>query len=139
MSAYSSEEAFERLMDDLQVIYSAKAGQTLTQDDVDALNRLDTHWRDEEEKATDAYHRGWKDALASAGQADFARMDEKVSEATVNASVERAMASMARTQANHFEKALRDIDAASREGGSALDRYTRIKSIARAALQEPQP
>lgn len=72
------EAKFHQLMDDLQVIYSAKAGQVLTQADVDALNRVDQHYRDNEEAATDAFTKGREDGIAHAGGTTFAKQAVKL-------------------------------------------------------------
>jgi hypothetical protein len=80
MSAFDSEEAFAALMDDMQVLYGMRAGQTVTQDDVDALNRLDKHWRDNEEDATEAFNEGRQQGLLEAGGADLVALKNKLDE-----------------------------------------------------------
>lgn len=91
MSAYDSDEAFDRLMDDLQVILGAKAGQTLTQADVDALQRLEQHWSEDGERATDAYARGYRDGLRNSGGEALVEAVERADRHWSEASTQRVM------------------------------------------------
>jgi len=90
-AAYDSDEAFDQLMDDLQTIYTAKAGQVLTQDDVDSLNRLERHWEADGERVTDAYRRGWTDALRHAGGEALVEANERADKNWSEASAQKAL------------------------------------------------
>jgi len=91
-----TESDFERLMDDLQVIYRMKAGDTVSQDDVDALNRLDSYWRENEESAVDAHHKGWQAGLLHGGGADVQELQNKLDTSWGELATERAMRKMER-------------------------------------------
>jgi hypothetical protein len=86
-SAYDTDEAFERLMDDLQIIYTLKAGVALSQADVDAIQRFEQHSRDEEESAVEAFHRGYQAGLLAGGGVDVQTLrndlDAKASELSI--------------------------------------------------------
>lgn len=73
-----AEDNFDQLMDDMQVLYTLRAGQTVSQEDVDALNRLDEHWREDGERVLDAYHRGWKDGMSRAGGTNLLELQERL-------------------------------------------------------------
>lgn len=91
MSAFDSEEAFAALMDDMQVLYGLRAGQTVTQADVDALNRLDKHWRDNEENATEAFHEGRQQGLLEAGGAEVVALKNKLDELWAETATDKVM------------------------------------------------
>jgi hypothetical protein len=91
MSAFDSDEAFDRLMDDMQVLYGLRAGHTVTQDDVDALNRLDAHYRAEEESATEVYHRAYQDGRRKAGGEDLVQANERADKAWAECATLKAL------------------------------------------------
>lgn len=91
LACYESEDAFDRLMDDLQVVLGAKAGRVLTQDDVDALQRLERHWSDDAERATDAYARGYRDALRATGGDALVEANERADKNWAEAATQKAM------------------------------------------------
>lgn len=91
MTEKESDEAFERLMEDMQVLYGMKAGQTVTQADIDALNRLDKHWRDNDEDAIDAFNSGRQQGLLEAGGADLVALQNKLDEASIELATKRAI------------------------------------------------
>lgn len=86
-----AEDDFDQLMDDMQVLITMRAGQTVTQDDVDALNRLDKHYRDNEESATDAFHEGRQQGLLEAGGADLVAIKNKYDEQFTELAARRAL------------------------------------------------
>lgn len=90
-SAYDSEEAFDAIMDDMQVLYRMRAGDVVSQADIDALNRLDTHWREDGERIVDAYSRGWGDGITHAAGADRLEIQNKLDAKTSELSVAKAL------------------------------------------------
>jgi hypothetical protein len=110
-SAYNSDESFDELMDDMQVLYAMRAGHVVSQDDIDALNRLDAHYRSEEERATDAYHRGWTDGLRKSGGERLVEAEELASERWAEASAQKVMRGFAEQRADELQGLLRELHA----------------------------
>lgn len=104
----SSDAAFERLMDDMQVLYAMRAGHTVSQDDIDALNRLDAHWRSEEERATDAYHRGWTDSSRKNGGEALVAAEARASDQWAEAAMQKFMRLLAERRRDAALEALGD-------------------------------
>jgi hypothetical protein len=90
-----TDDAFDALMDDMQVLYGMRPGHTVSEADLAALNRLDAYWREDSERAVDAYHRGWTQGLTHGGGVDVATLQERLDAARGQASVERALGKFA--------------------------------------------
>lgn len=86
-----TDDDFDQLMDDSQVIYGMQAGDIVSQADVDALNRLDTHWRKNADDAVAAYAEGIKTGWQMAGGAEVAELLEKLDQSEIELTTQRAM------------------------------------------------
>lgn len=93
MSKYElgSEAEWEAFMDASQTVIQLKAGQTLTQDDVDALRFAGEFERREEERAIDAFHRGRQIGIEEAAGKDAAALHDKISGLVSEVATQRAM------------------------------------------------
>lgn len=106
---HATEDAFDRLMDDMQVLYAMRAGHVVSQDDIDALNRLDSHWRSEEERATDAYHRGWTDGLRQGGGESAVAADARADEAWIESASQKMMRALAEQRVDALREAAQPL------------------------------
>jgi hypothetical protein len=82
---------FDRLMDATQTLIQLKVGDVLTQEMIDDLNLVDANHREDYERATDAFHRGYEAGLVRGAGADTARLIEERDEARTQAVVARAL------------------------------------------------
>jgi hypothetical protein len=87
----TTEEDFNRLMDAMQTLIQLKPGDVLTQEMIDELHLVDKYNREEAERATDAFHRGYECGLERGGGADTAKLIEERDEARGRAQVANAI------------------------------------------------
>lgn len=95
----NSDEEFERVMDATQTLILLRAGEPLTQEQVDDLHLLDEFNRRDEERSVDAFHRGYQAGLERGGGADVAKLIEERDSARNWRSVANAMSSAAEYRA----------------------------------------
>lgn len=81
MNDMTSDEAFNRLMDAHQTIIRLKAGNVLTQEMVDDILLVERDYRENDERNTDAFHKGYEAGLERGSNADTAKLIEERDEA----------------------------------------------------------
>jgi hypothetical protein len=93
MSTYEqdSEKAFERLMDAHQTLIQLKVGDVVTQQTLDDLLLIDADYRENDERNTDAFHRGYDVGLTRGAGADTAKLIEERDSARISASLANAL------------------------------------------------
>lgn len=89
------EDAFDRLMDATQTLIQLQPGDVLTQEMIDDLHLVDSDHRQDFERASEAFHRGYEAGLRRGGGADTAKLIEERDEARGRASVANAISSAA--------------------------------------------
>jgi hypothetical protein len=87
--------AFNRLMDATQTLIQLKPGAVLTQEMIDDLHLVDKEHREEFERATDAFHRGYEWGLERGGGADTAKLIEERDDARMKAQIAQSMSAWA--------------------------------------------
>lgn len=90
-SEAASEAAWEALMDAMQVVITLKAGQVLTQADVDAVHLVDAYNREDQERAIDVFNTGFQRGMEAGGGADKADLINKLDAARSGLAVEKAL------------------------------------------------
>jgi hypothetical protein len=95
---------WDKIMDATSTVYSLRPGHVLTQADFDAIQTHDQHYRDGEETATAAFHRGYKQGLREGGSADIEQMREKLDAQFVQHSVDKAMRRFAEKRGDKWKE-----------------------------------
>jgi hypothetical protein len=106
-----SEEEWDALEDATMTVISLQTGvgHVLTEDDVAALRLVDSCQRNDEEAATDAFHRGREEGLRARGGDELLLLDRAADESHIQASVERTMAQLAARRQDEAEAQLAEI------------------------------
>lgn len=86
---------FNRLMDAIQTLIQLKPGDVLTQEMIDDLHLVDADHREDFERATEAFHRGYQAGLERGGGADTAKLIEERDDARMRVQVVNATSSAA--------------------------------------------
>jgi hypothetical protein len=89
----SSDAEFDRVMDTLQLIISLKDGRVLTQQEAEDIQFLEAYYREQDERAVEAFDRGYKYGLERGGGADMAKLIEERDDARLRASVANGLSS----------------------------------------------
>ena len=118
-----SEAEWAALEDATVTVYGFRAGRTLTDDDIAALNLVDTCRREDEESATEAYHNGLEEGLRERGGDELVKLNQRVSEAIVERATEKAMRAFAE----------QDAEAANDRATSAEARVAVLEGLLREA------
>lgn len=82
---------FERLMDAHQTLIQLKVGDVVTQSTIDDLLLIDADYRENDERNTEAFHRGYEAGLKRGAGADTAKLIEERDSARTSASVANAL------------------------------------------------
>ena len=98
-----SEEGWDALFDAISTVNGFKVGQVLTEADVAALHLVQKCESDDEEAATDAYHRGHEEGLRKRGGDELVALTKRADEAMVEKATERAMRRFAEVRADRAE------------------------------------
>jgi hypothetical protein len=103
-----TDEEWEALEDAIMTFISlqSKVGHILTENDVAALQLVDSCQRNDEEAATDAYNRGYKDGLRDRGGDELVRLVEAADASRIEAATERTMCRLANRRSDEFEASL---------------------------------
>jgi hypothetical protein len=88
-----AEREFDRLMDAMQTLIQLKPGDVLTQELIDDLHLVDKHNREDQERATDAFSRGYDCGLERGAGADTAKLIEDRDAARARVSIVNALSS----------------------------------------------
>ena len=91
----TTETDFEATMDAISRVYSLRAGHTLTLQDYEAIQTFDRASREDQERAVDAFHRGYKQGLTEGGTAEVADLKKQISRLSTNLAAERALKTIA--------------------------------------------
>lgn len=91
MSQEDADTAFERLMDAHQTLIQLKVGDVVTQQIIDDLLLIDADYRENDERNTDAFHRGYEAGLQRGAGADTAKLIEERDNARASAAVANAL------------------------------------------------
>lgn len=83
---------FDRLMDAHQTLIQLRPGDVLTQEMIDDLLLVESDYRHNDERNTDAFHKGYQVGLERASSADTAKLIEDRDEARAEAQLLRALA-----------------------------------------------
>jgi hypothetical protein len=84
---------FDRLMDAMQTLIQLKPGDVLTEEMIADLHLVDQHNREDQERATDAFSKGYDAGLARGAGADTAKLIEERDEARTRVSIVNATSS----------------------------------------------
>lgn len=98
-----SEEEWKALEEATVQVYGLRAGHTLTEGDVAALALVDRCQREDEESATDAYHRGLENGLRERGGDELVALEKRASEAAIARATESVMRRFAEQRADVAE------------------------------------
>lgn len=98
-----SEEEWEALEEAAMQVYGLRVGQVLTETDVAALNLVDRCHREDDESATDAYHRGLEDGLRKRGGDELVNLEKRMTDAMVARATEKVMRRLAEQRAGVAE------------------------------------
>jgi len=101
-----SEADWEKLEDAIGTLWGLEPGHVLTKADVDGLRHMDTCHRNDEEVATDAYHRGYEEGLRERGGEELVAREKWLSERETRAATDRAMRKLAEARAQTAEAEL---------------------------------
>lgn len=93
-AALQTDAEFEAEMDAVSTVYSLRPGAVLTERQYEAIQAFDAAMRRDQERAVDAYHRGYQDGLMHGGGTDVASLSNKVSELRLSLTTERALKKM---------------------------------------------
>lgn len=113
-----SEKEWEALEGAIVTTYSWRAGHVLTEDDIAALQLVDKCQREDEEAATDCYHRGREEALRERGGDDLVAIHKRISDLEVKAATANTMKLLAESRA---KSATARAEAAEGRGTQLLD------------------
>ncbi len=123
--------AFNNLMESISSVYSLRVGHTLTQNDYDAIQNFDKHYRSQEDNAIEAFHRGYTQGLREGGSADIEKMQERLDGKQVQLSVEKAMRHYTEARCDKLHKALKRISTIDMgKGKLAFEAAQNIASMA---------
>jgi len=106
---FASEEAFEALMGSISTVYGLRPGHVLTQADFDAIQHYDNHHRCEDNRAVEAFHRGYTLGLREGGSSDIEQMKAQLDEKMVRLAAEKAMRGFAESRLDETEQHVRDF------------------------------
>lgn len=91
----TSEIDFEAIMDAISRVYSLREGHTLTLQDYEAIQTFDQASREDQERAADAFHRGYEQGLREGGTAEVADLKKQISDLSTNLASARALQTIA--------------------------------------------
>lgn len=86
-----ADEAFNRLMDAHQTLIQLKPGDVLSQEMIDDLLLVESDYRENDERNTDAFHKGYEVGLERGSNADTAKLIEERDAARSGASIANAI------------------------------------------------
>lgn len=89
---------FDRLMDAHQTLIRLKVGDVVTQEMIDDLLLIDSDYRENDERCTGAFHKGYENGLKRGSNAETAKLIEERDSARCRASISNAL----RTAAEHW-------------------------------------
>lgn len=107
-----TEAEWEALEDAIMTVYGFNAGHTLTEADIAALALMDRCQRDDNEGATEAYHRGREEGLRERGGDELVSLTKREEAAFLGKMTERAMRAMAEARATSAEAQVESLKAA---------------------------
>lgn len=143
---FSSDEAFNDLMGTISQVYSLRVGHTLTEDDYNAIQRFDEHFRSQDDNAIDAFHLGYKQGLREGGSADIEQMQAKLDAKQSELAVEKAMRYFAEKRKDEITEALKgamDILARAESNASGNPEWDyvgpRVAACRAVFAKAPQP
>lgn len=103
------EAAWEGIFADISTVYSLRPGHVLTQEDFDAIQRFDQHYRDQEEAGTAIFHRAYQQGLREGGSADIVELKNKIDLQFVELATEKAMRAFAERRNDELRKAVQTL------------------------------
>lgn len=109
-----TEEEWEALEDAIVTVIAFKAGHTLTEDDIAALNLADRCRREDDDTATEAHQKGWEAGLRERGGDELVSLHERLDKASVDRATEHAMRRFAEVRADAFEARVKELEWALR-------------------------
>lgn len=92
-----SDAEWEAFMEATQTVLTLKAGQTLTQEDIDQILFVGEYERRDEERQIDCFHRGYQLGLHEGGGSEVADLIERVSDLRTSLVVANALSKVGRT------------------------------------------
>jgi len=136
---FASDDAFNDLMGSISRVYSLRVGHTLTQDDFDAIQHFDKHFRTQDDNATDAFHLGYTQGLREGGSADIEQMQARLVGKQGELAVEKAMRHFAEKRQEQLHEALQRITTIDMgKGKLAFEAAQNIASMAISPLSHRQ-
>lgn len=109
------DDEFEKHWDDqfdaISTVYGLRPGHVLTQEDFDAIQKFDADYRENEETATAAFHRGYMQGLREGGSADIEEMREKLDKQFCEHGVDKAMRRLAERRCEELIEAAQALGA----------------------------
>lgn len=91
LAAPQTDAEFEAVMHAISTVYSLRAGMVLTDQHYEAIQAFDRHARRDEERATEAFHRGYHQGLAEGGGADVSTLTNKLHDMRTELTVQRGL------------------------------------------------
>lgn len=142
MKQAGEDAKFEAEMDAVSTVYSFRPGHVLTQADFDAIQLFDAVSRRDQERAIDAFNKGYEQGLREGGSADIAAMANRVDVLRMEATVERCLKVSYAADAENLRKLIADLDCSDILGvaescASGLPRWDHVSAkinAARAAI-----
>lgn len=107
--AKRAEEEWERLEEAIVTVYAFRAGHVLTVSDIAAIELVDKCQRDDEESATEAYHRGRAEGLVERGGDELLQLVKREEKAVLDKITERMLKFFAEHRATRAEGAARAL------------------------------
>jgi hypothetical protein len=99
VSIPNADDPFDRLMDAHQTLIRLKPGDVLTQAMIDDLLLVERDYRDNDERNTDAFHKGYEAGLERGSNADTAKLIDERDAAQSSASIANAIRTFSEVQA----------------------------------------
>lgn len=119
--ARRTEEEWDALEEAIATVYALRAGHTLSTADITALALLDKCHRDDEEGATEAYHRGRDEGLVERGGDELLQLVKREEKAFLDKLTERTLKVFAQQRATRAEAAVKALGEALRLAKSHLE------------------
>lgn len=101
---------WDKIMDATSTVYSLRPGHTLTQADYDAIQEHDRYYRENDEAATTAFHRGYMQGLREGGSAEIEELHKRIDKQFVEKGTQMAMRMLAEQRAAKLLAALQALD-----------------------------
>lgn len=115
-----SEEEWQDFEEGTMLLYSLKPGHVLTEADIKSLTFADDCRRNDDESATDAYHKGREEGLRERGGDELFDLTMRHEKAVADKAVERAMKVFAEARATTAEALAKTLQLQVRRLSSAL-------------------